>query len=131
VGHQKVKTMQAYVAIGANCEFKLSQAVLVYWAGGGGAFASLHKVSRADDGIPYLAPGEPLTTAFVRTLAQGLGAQVKPEIYPENALARTPDMLVPTLLRYLVGKTHIFNPSSPMQQERSGLRVIIRGQKSA
>ena len=86
--------MQAYVAIGANCEFKLSEAVLVYRAGGGGAFASLHQVKQADDGVPYLAPGEPLTTAFVRTLAQGLGAQVKPEIFPENILARTPDLLV-------------------------------------
>jgi PRTRC genetic system protein B len=86
--------MQAYVGIGANCEFKLSEAVLVYRAGGGGAFASLHRVKQADDGVPYLAPGEPLTTAFVRTLAEGLGAQVKPEIFPENILARTPDLLV-------------------------------------
>ena len=86
--------MQAYVGIGANCEFKLSEAVLVYRAGGGGAFASLHRVKQADDGVPYLAPGEPLTTAFVRALAQGLGAQVKPEILPDNVLARTPDMLV-------------------------------------
>ena len=86
--------MQAYVAIGANCEFKLSEAVLVYRAGGGGAFASLHHVKQADDGVPYLAPGEPLTTAFVRTLAPGLGAQVKPEIFPENILARAPDLLV-------------------------------------
>jgi PRTRC genetic system protein B len=86
--------MQAYVAIGANCEFKLSEAVLVYRAGGGGAFASLHRVKQADDEAPYLAPGEPLTTAFVRALAQGLGAQVKPEIFPENILARTPDLLV-------------------------------------
>jgi PRTRC genetic system protein B len=85
--------MQAYVAIGANSEFKLSEAVLVYRAGGGGAFASLHRVRQADDGVPYLAPGEPLTTAFVRALAQGLGAQVKPEILPENILARTPDLL--------------------------------------
>jgi PRTRC genetic system protein B len=86
--------MQAYVAIGANCEFKLSEAVLIYRAGGDGAFASLHRIKQADDGVPYLAPGEPLTTAFVRTLAQGLGAQVKPEIFPENILARTPDLLV-------------------------------------
>jgi PRTRC genetic system protein B len=85
--------MQAYVAIGANCEFKLSEAVLVYRAGGGGAFASLHRVKQAADEAPYLAPGEPLTSAFVRTLAQGLGAQVKPEIFPENILARTPDLL--------------------------------------
>jgi PRTRC genetic system protein B len=86
--------MQSYVAIGANCEFKLSEAVLVYRAGGGGAFASLHRVKQADDGVPYLAPGESLTTAFVRTLAQGLGAQAKPEIFAENVLARTPDLLV-------------------------------------
>jgi PRTRC genetic system protein B len=86
--------MQVYIAIGANCEFKLSEAVLIYRAGGEGAFASLHRIKQADDGSPYLAPGEPLTTAFVRTLAQGLGAQVKPEIFPENILARTPDLLV-------------------------------------
>jgi PRTRC genetic system protein B len=86
--------MQAYVAIGANCEFKLSDAVLIYRTGSGGAFTSLHRVKQSDDGVPYLAPGEPLTTAFVRSLAQGLGAQVKPEIYPENVLARTPDLLV-------------------------------------
>jgi len=86
--------MRGYVGIGGNCEFKLSEAVLVYRAGGGGAFASLHRVKQADDGVPYLAPGESLTTAFVRTLAQGLGAQVKPEIFPENILARTPDLLV-------------------------------------
>jgi PRTRC genetic system protein B len=86
--------MQAYVNIGANVEFKLSEAVLVYRAGGGEAFASLHRVKQDDSGVPYLAPGESLTTAFVRTLAQGLGAQVKPEILPDNVLVRTPDMLV-------------------------------------
>jgi PRTRC genetic system protein B len=86
--------MHAYVNIGSNCEFKLSEAVLVYRAGGGGAFASLHKVKHADDGVPYLAPGEPLTTAFVRTLSQGLGAQVKSEIFPEGILARTSELLV-------------------------------------
>ena len=86
--------MQAYVAIGANSEFKLSEAVLIYRAGGEGAFASLHRIKQADDGVPYLAPGEPLTTAFVCTLAQGLGAQVKPEMFSENILARTPDLLV-------------------------------------
>jgi PRTRC genetic system protein B len=85
--------MQAYVGIGANSEFKLSEAVLIYRAGGEGAFASLHRIKQTDDGVPYLAPGEPLTTAFVRTLAQGFGAQVKPEIFPENILARTPDLL--------------------------------------
>jgi PRTRC genetic system protein B len=86
--------MRAYVGIGGNWEFKLSEAVLVYRAGGGEAFASLHRVKQDDSGVPYLAPGEPLTTAFVRTLAQELGGQVKPEIFPNNVLARTPDLLV-------------------------------------
>lgn len=86
--------MKAYVDIGANREFKLSEAVLVYRSGGDGAFASLHKVEQSQDGAPYLAAGEPLTTAFVRALAEGLGARVKPEILPENVLARTPDILV-------------------------------------
>jgi PRTRC genetic system protein B len=54
----------------------------------------LHEVKVGENGIPYLAPGEALTTVFLRTLAQGLGAQVKPEILPDTVLARTPDMLV-------------------------------------
>jgi PRTRC genetic system protein B len=86
--------MKAYVNIGANHEFKLSEALLIYRGGGDGAFANLHKVKPAEDGIPYLTPGEALTTAFLRTLAQGLGAHVKPEILPDNVLVRTPDMLV-------------------------------------
>src|SRR5207247_6976672 len=80
--------------IGASREFRLSEAVLVYRGGGQGAFASLHRVKQAQDGIPYLASGELLTTAFVRTLAQGLGARVAPEIFPDSVLARTPDLLV-------------------------------------
>ena len=92
--HFKVRAMKAYVNIGANHEFRLSEAVLVYRGGGDGAFASLHQVKQAENGIPYLTAGEALTTAFLRTLAQGLGAQVKPEILPDNVLARTPDMLV-------------------------------------
>ena len=91
--HVQVRTMKAYVNIGANHEFRLAEAVLVYRGGGDGAFASLHQVKQAEDGIPYLTPGEALTTAFLRTLAHGLGAQVKPEILPDNILARTPDML--------------------------------------
>ena len=86
--------MRAYVDIGASREFRLSEAVLVYRGGGEGAFASLHQVKQAEDGVPYLAPGELLTTAFVRALAQGLGARVAPEIFPDSVLARTPELLV-------------------------------------
>jgi len=86
--------MQAYVNIGANREFRLSEAILIYRGGGEGAFASLHQVKQVENGAPYLAPGEALTTAFLRTLAQRLGAQIKPEVFPDTVLARTPDMLV-------------------------------------
>ncbi len=86
--------MKAYVNIGSSREFKLAEAILIYRGGGDGAFASLHQIKQEEDTIPYLAPGEAVTTAFLRTLAQGLGAQVKPEILPDNVLARTPDMLI-------------------------------------
>jgi PRTRC genetic system protein B len=94
MGYFKVRAMKAYVNIGANHEFRLAEAVLVYRGGSDGAFASLHQVKQAENGIPYLAPGEAVTTAFLRTLAQGLGVQVKPEVLPDTVLARTPDMLV-------------------------------------
>jgi hypothetical protein len=38
--------MQAYVAIGANCEFKLSEAVLIYRAGGEGPLRASTGLSR-------------------------------------------------------------------------------------
>ena len=42
----KVRAMKAYVNIGANHEFRLTEAVLVYRGGGDGAFASLHQVKQ-------------------------------------------------------------------------------------
>jgi PRTRC genetic system protein B len=48
----------------------------------------------ADAGAPYLGEGQPLTTAFLRVLAEGLGARVAPEILPERVLARTPETIV-------------------------------------
>ena len=41
-----------------------------------------------------LGPALPLSLAFLRELAQGLGSQVAPEILPTNVLARTPEMIV-------------------------------------
>ena len=48
----KVTAMKAYANIGANHEFRLTEAVLVYHGGGDGAFASLHQVKQGEDGIP-------------------------------------------------------------------------------
>lgn len=85
--------MEARVVIGANRTFKLKNAVLLY-SDGTSIFATLHSVMiRAKNGAPHLAPGQALTTAFLRTLAEGMGTRIAPEILPENVLARTPDMI--------------------------------------
>jgi len=85
--------MEAQVRIGGSRSFVLKQAVLIY-GDGSAAFATLHDVVAQKEAAPYLGPGQSLTTAFLRTLARGLGARVAPEILPENILARTPDMVV-------------------------------------
>jgi PRTRC genetic system protein B len=84
--------MEAQVRVGATRDFKLRHAVLIY-GDGSAAFATLHEVVAQKEGAPYLGPGQSLTTAFLRSLAHGLGARMAPEILPENVLARTPDMI--------------------------------------
>jgi len=85
--------MQARVVIGANRTFGLKNAVLLY-RDGTSMFATLHSViMRGKSGAPYLGPGQALTTAFLRTLAEGLGARIAAEILPEKVVARTPDMI--------------------------------------
>ncbi len=84
--------MEVRVRIGANRRFILKNAVLVY-GDGSGAFATLHDVRGEKEGAPYLGPGQSLTTAFLRSLAHGLGVRMAPEILPDNILARTPDLI--------------------------------------
>ena len=84
--------MRGTVRIGHTCRFKLKNAVLVY-GDGSGAFATLHDVRGEKEGAPYLGPGQSLTTAFLRSLAHGLGVRMAPEILPDNILARTPDLI--------------------------------------
>ena len=85
--------MEAQVRIGNCRHFALKFAVLVY-GDGSAAFSTLHEVHAEKGHAPFLGSGQSLTTAFLRTLANGLGARVAPEIFPENILARTPDMVV-------------------------------------
>src|SRR5208283_3263910 len=87
------RTMKARVVIGANRSFALKNAVLLY-GDGTAMFATLHSVMmRAKNGAPHLGPGQSLTTAFLRTLAEGLGVRVTAEIFPENVLARTTETI--------------------------------------
>ncbi len=85
--------MEAHVRIAGNRRFNLKHAVLIY-TDTSTAFASLHDVRLNTEDVPYLGPGRSVTTAFLRRLAQGLGAAVRAEILPECVLARTPDLIV-------------------------------------
>ena len=85
--------VDAHVEIGQSYNFELRHAVLVY-GDQHHAFATLHEVAKQEESAPMLGPALPLTLAFLRELAQGLGSQVAPEILPANVLARTPEMIV-------------------------------------
>ena len=85
--------MDAHVQIGASSNLQLRHALLVY-ADQQRAFATLHDIIAQAEGAPLLAPAQPLSLAFLRRLADGLGSQVAPEILPDNVLARTPELIV-------------------------------------
>ena len=85
--------MEAQIRIGSRRSFTLKQAVLIY-RDNSAAFATLHEVQGDKNQAPYLGPGQSLTTAFLRSLTQGLGSTIVPEILPENVLVRTPDLVV-------------------------------------
>ena len=80
--------MEAQVRIGANRRFILRNALLVY-GDGSGAFATLHEVRGEKDGAPYVGPGQSLTTAFLRSLAHGLGSPDTPGSMELAASTRT------------------------------------------
>ena len=85
--------MEVQVAIGASRKFVLRNALLLY-GDGAATFATLHPVvSRGETSAPYLGPGQLLTTAFLKALAEGLGTRLRAEVLPDNVLARTPDMI--------------------------------------
>jgi len=85
--------MEAQIRIGSRRSFTLKQAVLIY-RDSSAAFATLHEVQGEKNQTPYLGPGQPLTTGFLRILARGLGSRITPEILPGNVLVRTADSIV-------------------------------------
>jgi hypothetical protein len=85
--------MEARIRIGPRRSFALSHALLIY-RDNSAAFVTLHEVQGEKNQAPYLGPGQPLTTSFLRTLARGLGSRITPEILPGNVLVRTPDSIV-------------------------------------
>jgi PRTRC genetic system protein B len=85
--------MDAQLRIGGNRKFVLKCAVMIY-TDASTAFATVHDVRVDSQGLPYLAAGRSLTTAFLRRLSQGLGTATPAEVLPKYVLARTADMIV-------------------------------------
>jgi PRTRC genetic system protein B len=85
--------MDAHVQIARNRRFTLKSALLIY-GDDASAFATIHNVRSDPDGAPYLSPGRPLTNAFLRKLAKGLGTELLPEFLPKCVLARSRDLIV-------------------------------------
>ena len=85
--------MNAYVDIGGTEILTLQGALLVY-RGRNRGFVTWHEVRRnASEGAPFLGEAQELTTDFIHHLAEGLGTSVPTEIFPENLLARTAEIM--------------------------------------
>jgi PRTRC genetic system protein B len=87
--------MRFSVDVGGELELKLYQAMLLYRNDHSNrCMASVHSVVQKDPtGIPVLGAGELLSTASLRELCRQLGTGCPVEFLPEQAVARTPDML--------------------------------------
>jgi hypothetical protein len=77
--------MKAHVEIGEACQLHLQHAVLVYGSPHR-AFATLYEITQPKDVAPLLGPARPISLAFLRRLAGGLGSKVAAEILPVNVL---------------------------------------------
>jgi PRTRC genetic system protein B len=84
--------MNVHLRVGDNRIFSLKQAVLLYQEGSR-TFATLHEIKCRSNEAPYLCAGQSVTTAFLETLARGLGTSMGAEVLPEHVLARTPELI--------------------------------------
>jgi PRTRC genetic system protein B len=85
--------MNAYIDIGGSEVLTLKGALLVY-RGRSRGFVSWHEIRRnGTEGAPFLGEAQEVTTDFVHHLAQGLRTAVPAEIFPENVLARTAEVM--------------------------------------
>lgn len=84
--------MNVSLRTGTSRTFRLKHAILLY-EDGRTAFATVHGISVASSGAPHLTAGRAVTMGFLRTLASGLQRDTRPEILPENVLARTSEAI--------------------------------------
>jgi PRTRC genetic system protein B len=95
--------------LGQQRQYKLQNVVCLY-GDGSQAFATLHEVDHPfnGQGQPKLRPAQALTTAFLHGLQDQLGVRQSVEIFTEQVLARTPEMVawyVPAAHRAMFFKT--------------------------
>lgn len=114
--------MNVYIDVGASEVLTLKGALLVY-GGRSRGFVTWHEVRRnGAEGAPFLGEAQELTTDFVHHLAEGLGTSVPIEIFPENVLARTAEIMAwwtPASVR-----TMFFAPHDRDAHELNGQRFI-------
>ena len=84
--------MNVHIEIGGSEVLTFQGALLVY-RGRSRGFVTWHDVRRNAAGVPYLGEAQELTTDFVHHLAEELGTAAPTEIFPENVLARTAELM--------------------------------------
>lgn len=85
--------MQVNVSIGENHRFELREALLIY-GDRQNHFVTRHAVEPREGVAPSLGPAQPLTEAFVDSLARSLHGAVKAEVLPNHVLAKGDRMIV-------------------------------------
>jgi PRTRC genetic system protein B len=85
--------MEIHVSIGENRRFELREALLVY-GDRQRSFVTRHPVVLHKNGPPTLEAAQPLTIAFVESLAHSLYGGSTAEVLPEHVLAKGDRMIV-------------------------------------
>ena len=84
--------MEIHVSIGENRRFELREALLVY-GDRQRSFVTRHRVVLHQNGPPTLEASQPLTMAFVESLAHSLYGGSPAEVLPEHVLAKGDRMI--------------------------------------
>ena len=85
--------MDCHISLQGADSLALQGAILVY-KGTRDVFASWHEATVGEGTAPQLGPALPLSMLFLKSLAEGLGSNLRTEFLPPNVLVRTPDTLV-------------------------------------
>jgi PRTRC genetic system protein B len=84
--------MEIHVSIGENRRFELREALLIY-GDRQRSFVTRHRVMLHQNGPPTLDVAQPLTIAFVESLAHSLYGGSPAEVLPEHVLAKGDRMI--------------------------------------